>query len=130
MSQYFYDVKQCTTCNNIRCAIYEELFKSLKHVECDIECFATTAFIMVHHYLAYTIVKMDIPAFVAFIYMYRGAAILFLLFVRSRWLRSDCHVTHEISPSALAKLTQFPKQRILPALRSICLERVWCLRML
>lgn len=78
------DVKQYTTCNNIRYVIYKELFKSLKHVECDIECFATTAFIMVHHYLAYTIVKMDIPAFVAFIYMYREAAILFLRFVRSR----------------------------------------------
>jgi len=73
-----------------------------------IECPVPIVFIMVHHYLACTIVKTDMPAFVAFIY--RKAAISFLRFIRFRWLRSDCHVTHEISSSALAKLTQFPKQ--------------------
>lgn len=59
-----------------------ELVKNLKGVECDIECPVPTAFIMVHHYLACTIVKTDMPAFVAFIY--REAAIPFLRFVRSR----------------------------------------------
>lgn len=50
-------------------AIYVELFKSLKNVECNIECPATTTFIMMHHYLTYTIVIMDITAFVAVIYI-------------------------------------------------------------
>lgn len=59
-----------------------ELVKNLKGVECDIECAEPTTFIIVHHYFACTIVKTDMPAFVAFIY--REAAIPFLRFVRSR----------------------------------------------
>jgi hypothetical protein len=55
--------------NNTICCIHVELFKSLKGVECDIECPALATFIMVHHYLACTIVKTDMPAFVVFIYV-------------------------------------------------------------
>lgn len=78
--------KHNASCNNVAycatCCTYVKLVKSLKGVECDIEYPVPTTFIMVHHYLACTIVKTDMPAFVAFIY--RETAIPFLRFVRSR----------------------------------------------
>lgn len=53
----------------MRMCVRVELFKNLKGVERDIERPAFTSFITVHHYLACTIVKTDMPAFVVFIYM-------------------------------------------------------------
>lgn len=65
------------------CCIYVELVKSLKGVECDIECPVPTAFIMVHHYLACTIVKTDMPACLSHSYIEERQS-HFCDFVRSR----------------------------------------------
>ena len=51
-------------------------------------------------------------------------------FVRFRWLRSDCDVTHKISRSALGKLTQFPKQTglYLRTAPRVCSAHIWHVR--